>query len=205
MRKKTIISLLLGIVLTMSCFAVACGGKKPKVSLVDFTNVTETVGLGETYVLPNGVVFDANGNDYRVIYEVKDSAGEKVSVLNGRFKVNLIGNAKYLITCKAEITEDYNITRTITLNVIDRSAPVITAKDLPYAYVGQEYEIVNVEVTDNSGETVTPVYSVKDVNGEEVTITDGKFTPTVTGIYTLTINATDSQGNAGEETANIYT
>ena len=74
-----------------------------KIALVNFENKTETVGLGENYTLPNGVAFDEDGNDYRVIYEVKDSAGEKVGVLNNRFKVKEMGEAKYVITCFAEV------------------------------------------------------------------------------------------------------
>jgi hypothetical protein len=114
------------------------------VKLVDFENQTETVGLGENYVLPGGVAFDENGNDYRVIYEVKDWNGEKVSVLNGKFKVKELGDAKYVITCYAQIEEGKYLTRTITLNVVDRGAPTISTDTMPFAFVGEEYTIKGV-------------------------------------------------------------
>ena len=174
------------------------------VKLVDFENETETVGLGENYVLPSGVAFDADGNDYRVVYEVKDSKGEKVSVLNGRFKVKELGEAKYTITCYAQIEEGKYLTRTITLNVVDRGAPTITTETMPFAFVGEEYVIQGIKITDNNDEVVTPSYQVFDVTGEEVTVTDGKFTPATKGEYKLKITAIDSSNNVGEKTVSIY-
>ena len=174
------------------------------VSLVDFESETETVGLGENYVLPSGVAFDADGNDYKVVYEVKDSKGEKVSVLNGRFKVKELGKAKYVITCYAQIAEGKYVTRTITLDVVDRAAPVISNETMPFAFVGMEYTIQGIKINENTDEEITPIYQVFDTDGEEVPVADGKFTPTKKGVYELKITATDSSNNTGEKTVSIY-
>lgn len=173
--------------------------------LLDFADETIEVGLGENYVLPNGVAFDEAGNDYRVEYEVKDSNGETVQILNGRFKVKEMGEAKYVITCYAEIASEQFITRKITLNVIDRTAPSITIAPTAFAFVGEAYTIKGVEVSDNTGETVEPTYKVtKKSDGSEMTVTNGTFTPDARGEYTLEVTATDTAGNKGVNTAPIY-
>ena len=174
------------------------------VTLTDFENVTETVGLGETYALPAGVAFDGDGNDYRVIYEVKNSKGEKVSVSDGKFRIKELGEGKYIITCYAQIESEKYLTRTITLNVVDRAAPVINASKMPFAYVGEEYTIGGVKITDNSGETIKPAYKVYNEKGEEIPVTGEKFTPVSKGEYTLKITAADSSGNSDEKQAPIY-
>ena len=197
------------LVLLAMCFGAAfaaCSSKPAakSVTLVDFTSETETVGLGETYVLPNGVVFDKEGNDYRVLYTVVDANGNTVSVINSRFTVKLAGNAAYVITCTAKISAQKTQARTITLNVVDRTAPRITFSDLKFAYVNNQYEISGIRITDNSGENITPTYKVfVKETGEEIPVTDGKFTPTVKGEYELQIKATDSLGNTSTETATI--
>ena len=117
------------------------------VKLVDFKSETQTVGLGENYTLPNGVVVDEDGNDYRVIYEVKDHKGGKVAVSNGSFKIKEVGKARYIITCYAQIKEEKYLTRTITLNVVDRGAPTITTETMPFAFVGEEYVIQGIKIT----------------------------------------------------------
>ena len=205
-RMKTFFCLLFCLMATFLLPLSACGGGggDVKIALVNFEDKTETVGLGENYTLPNGVAFDEDGNDYRVIYEVKDSAGEKVGVLNNRFKVKEMGEAKYVITCFAEVGDEKYQTRTITLNVIDRTAPDISIKTLAFAFVGERYEIKGVQVSDNTGEDVTPTYTVKKADGTQVTVENGAFTPDSKGEYTLTVGATDAAGNANEKTASIY-
>ncbi len=209
-KKSKLCTLMLSAIFTLSLPLASCSffDKDPDeqayVTLVDFENEIETVGLGENYVLPSGVAFDANGNDYRVIYEVKDSNGEKVSVLNGRFKVKEMGEAKYVITCYAEIEQEKYLTRTITLNVVDRAAPAIVTGTMPFAFVGEEYVIDGVKVSDNTGETVTPTYKLFDAVGTEVPVTNGKFTPAAKGEYTLEITATDAAGNKGEKEVPVY-
>lgn len=179
--------------------------EEPKnVVLLDFVDETETVGLGEDYVLPKGVAFDEEGNDYRVNYEVKNSKGEAVQIINGRFKVKEMGDAKYVVTASAKIADEQFITRKITLNVIDRTAPNITIEPTVFAFVGEEYTISGVQVSDNTGETIAPSYKVTKADGTTVTVTDGKFTPDSKGEYTLEVKATDAAGNEGTNTAPIY-
>ncbi len=186
--------------------ACAKPGNDPvNVTLVDFIDETVTVGLGEDFKLPKGVAFDADGNDYRVSYEVKDSKGESVQILNGKFKIKEMGEAKYVVTASAQITEEQTITRKITLNVIDRTAPNISIAPTPFAFVGEEYTISGVEISDNTGETIAPSYKVtKKADGSEVTVTGGKFTPDTKGEYTLEVKAKDSSNNEGVNTAPIY-
>lgn len=202
-KKSKLLTLFLSAVFTLCAPLAACGSDSG-ISLVDFVNETQTVGLGENYVLPSGVAFDKNGNDYRVVYEVKDSQGEKVTVLNGRFKLNELGTAKYVITCYAEIADGKYSTRTIVLNVVDKAAPTISTGAIPFAFVGEEYTISGVKITDNTLEEITPAYKVFGVDGAEVEVQNGKFIPTSKGEYTLQVTATDSAGNKGEKEVPIY-
>ncbi len=205
---KSLFCLILCMLLTLCIPLSACAPSTTEptsVVLVDFTDETITVGLGEDYVLPKGVAFDEAGNDYRVSYEVKDSQGESVQILNGKFKIKEMGEAKYVITATAQISDEQALTRKITLNVIDRTGPNITIEPTAFAFVGEEYTISGVEVTDNSGETVTPSYKVtKKSDGSEVAIENGKFTPDSKGEYTLEVTAKDTSGNEGVNTAPIY-
>ena len=219
MHKKSKLSILmLSALLALTVPMAACSGGSEEssgssssssqsesyVKLVDFENATETVGLGEYYTLPSGVVFDEDGYDYKVTYEVKDANGEKVTPTNSRFKVTKLGEAKYIITCYAKIEADKYMTRTITLNVVDRAAPEIICNEVPYALVGEEYTIQGVEIVDNTGETIVPTYQLFDASGTEVTITNGKFTPAEKGVYTLKVTATDSANNVGTGETPIY-
>ena len=205
---KSFFCLILCMLLTLCVPLSACApstSEPTNVVLLDFTDETETVGLGEDYELPKGVAFDEAGNDYRVSYEVKDSKGESVQILNGKFKVKEMGEAKYVITATAKITDEQSLTRKITLNVIDRTGPNITIEPTAFAFVGEEYTISGVEVSDNSGETVAPSYKVtKKSDGSEVAVENGKFTPDSKGEYTLEVTAKDSTGNEGVNTAPIY-
>ena len=202
---KSFFYLILCMLLALCMPLAACKATPTSVELLDFADQTETVGLGEDYVLPKGVAFDSEGNDYRVSYEVKDSKGEAVQVLNGRFKVKEMGEAKYVVIASAKITEEEYLTRKITLNVIDRTGPNITVAPTAFAFVGEEYTISGVTVSDNTGETIEPSYAVtKKSDGSSVTVTDGKFTPDSKGEYTLEVKAKDSAGNEGATTAPIY-
>ena len=72
-KKSKLCTLMLTAILMLTTPLASCGklfGEgvfgQNYVKLVDFENETETVGLGENYVLPSGVAFDADGGNCEV-------------------------------------------------------------------------------------------------------------------------------------------
>ena len=104
--------------------------------------------------------------------------------------------AGYVITGVTDTLPDGTTkTRTITLNVEDKSAPDIIVESAGFGYAGRENNLPKITVTDLSGESITPVVKVYLVEGAtetEITVANGKFTPTKKGKYRLNVSATDS-------------
>lgn len=61
--------------------------------------------------------------------------------------------------------------------------------------VGKEITLPAATVVQVDGEEVSAVITVKDAQGQSVTVTDRKFTPAAKGTYTVTYTATDSKEN----------
>ena len=180
MRKgKNFLTLLL-CVLVACVMLVACQPAVDPVQLVGFEDVTWTAELGETYTLPSGTALDTKDNDYRVTYTVKTKSGVDVTVSTNQFIVTDM--AGYVITGVTDTLPDGTTkTRTITLNVEDKSAPDIIVESAGFGYAGRENNLPKITVTDLSGETITPVVKVYLVEGAtetEITVANGKFTPT---------------------------
>ena len=181
-------------------FALACNtGAKDPIELVDFTSQEKQVTLGSMYSLPPAIVEDTNGNEYRVEYEIENSISQ-VQINNNQFVIeNLSG---YVITCKVQVSKDVTFSRTITLNVKDVKAPIVTLGVITPGFVGVEY-VIPAEVTDDSGQISQIEYTVTCGETSVPTI-DGKFTPTQTGEHVITISATDTQNNTSQESFSIY-
>ncbi len=65
-----------------------------------------------------------------------------------------------------------------------------------YVGVNEEVTLPACIATDkNTFETFTATATVQDATGAEVPVTDGKFTPTALGEYTVTYSAVDGNGN----------
>ncbi|MBR7141347.1 MAG: hypothetical protein IKD03_04315, partial [Clostridia bacterium] len=206
MRKgKNFLTLLL-CVLVACVMLVACQPAVDPVQLVGFEDVTWTAELGETYTLPAGTALDTKDNDYRVTYTVKTKSGVDVTVSTNQFIVTDM--AGYVITGVTDTLPDGTTkTRTITLNVEDKSAPDIIVESAGFGYAGRENNLPKITVTDLSGESITPVVKVYLVEGAtetEITVANGKFTPTKKGKYRLNVSATDSAGNKGEKDVEIF-
>lgn len=202
--KKRIQFLIAGIVSAVIPFCSACESVENKtVELLDFTSFEKEVKLGSLYSLPPAIVVDKEGKDYKVEYVIENELAE-VQVNNNQF---VIENLKdYVITCNVSVGKEKVVTRTITLNVKDENAPIITLGTITPGFVGIEYTIPAI-VTDDSGEIKSTDYTVEYVNGEEqisVPVQDGKFTPTQIGEYKITVSAMDMQANKAEDTFSMY-
>ena len=206
MRGKT-----LGVLATLAlalgfAFAGCNGADDNAITLENFENMEVNALLDGSYTLPIGNVSDSEGNDYEVTYAVKTASDKAVSVNNNAFWIKSFED--HIITCSATVAEGDVRTRTITVKVKDEGAPVITFGRVKRGMVGTEYTVPEITVFDSSLETISPSVKLYELNGEEkgdeIPLTDGKFTPTEMGYYALEATATDSSGNTGAESATVY-
>ena len=170
----------------------------PNIQLVDFEDKTVEVELGSVYRLPN-VISDASDKDYQVAYTITTKSGDPVDLSDYQLTIADLGG--YIVTCTA-VTAKGNITRTLTINVKDSTAPTITFGRVKPGCINEEYTLPEVNVNDASSNvtTVVKVFLVSGTVETEVTITNGKFTPTVSGKYVIKVTATDASNNKGTAT-----
>lgn len=119
----------------------------------------------------------------------------------GNYKFVLSG--EYVITFKAE----YNgakAEKSYTINVTDKTAPVITVKG-SVVKKGVKGESVLVPEYSGSDLESSANTSIKVVNaaGEEINVFEGKFLPPEAGVYTVTITAVDDAGNLNVYSYNV--
>jgi len=128
---------------------------------------------------------------------VTDDSGETITPeidLSG-VDFNTIGD--YEAEVKATDSSGNTTTEKVTIHVVDTTPPVINGDETKGYPVGttlteaQVLQDLNIEVTDNSGETITPQVDMSQVD----TSTPGK--------YPVTITATDSSGNTTTKTVEI--
>ena len=176
--------------------AFACG--KNKAELVGFTDETVQGSLYSDFVLSEYIVaFDTDGNVYRGEATVKDADGNDVEVLFNRFEPTKVG--EYKATISVTLGKEQK-TRTITVEVEDRSVPAIALKEDVYVgTVGAEYILPAFEAKKVSGEAVTTSFKVlfnaEDGNKDVTeTVKEGRFTPRLAGDYLFEITASDSKG-----------
>ena len=174
-------SVLVLLVLSVSCVFVGCGGK---VRLVDFSDQTDTAYLGQTYTFAQTTVKDTNGNTHRIEFDVQTESGAKVDVIANSFEVTVLEN--YTAVCRAELYEGEYVERTIRINVL--SLDGVPSGEFPTAAVaGTEITVPDVKLVNTvTNETVVEKmpYTVM-LNRSVVEVTDGKFTAIEAGIYTI--------------------
>lgn len=193
---------LAGCLLALSTGALAVGASACDFSFlssVQFENWEKkseaTASLGKTYKIEDLFITDKKGNVYFYDITVLNSKGEKTAVIAGEFEV--LDPNGYTIEYTLQISSKDIRTREKVLKVVDDSAPKISIS-LPTGFVNEKYAIPTINVSDLSGETITPsyvVYSVADESKTPIKLTNGAFTPKTKGTYAIEITAKDSSGN----------
>ncbi len=94
---------------------------------------------------------------------------------------------------------------TVTPIIEDNNPPVISQIAFDKLSVGKESKISftvvdNVSAVEKITTTVKVFYDYEGENQEEITLVDGKFTPSKDGVYTVLVTATDEAGNKAEKT-----
>lgn len=146
---------------------------------------TNTAGLATPYRMYYSKTFSVAKGEHVVKLKVLDSSSDKCSVNFDYVMLSGYGNVK------------------VKPIVTDRKAPTVTNIAVSGTEINTEWK-VSFDVSDNVTKLEDIVTSVKlyrnyeDPEEEEVTITDGKFTPTKNGVYTIVIKATDEASNVAE-------
>ena len=173
MKKRNIVSILLTMLLCVLTLGfISCTSDKETIMTIEY---------GETFTIP----FASN-------YEVRDSYGNIVDVVNGKVSATDING--YTITHK-------NGNRTV--KVVDTTAPEIV---LSYEYknvaVNSDVSLPELSLYDNYYEQ--PIY-VADLtkDGDNVLTYDNKFVAESEGIYEYTVTAKDKFDNESKKTAVI--
>jgi len=146
-------------------------------SLVMNGEIIEVLEVGENYIELGAVALDKDANELDYIITYYDNDKEIANIDTKNLKTYTI---EYSVTDK-----NYNLTTIITRTVIiqDTTSPTITlpGKVTITKTEASNYNLLNgVTITDNSGESITPVISGFDTNiGEKI----------------VSYNACDSSGN----------
>ena len=210
MMSKKRFSLLLAVlslfVLVFSSFAVACGDKdNDGDGEVTFTfEVAETVDLPyyEYYEIPEIVATDSNGNLYFTTVKVTNDNGKTIDVEQGKFFVLYTDN--YYIEYSTVYNEE-SVSKTCTGIVKDLTAPeLILEKTELGCFVGEKVTVPEFTFGDNFDKEEDLTVSIKVyLDDEEITLTNGEFTPAESGVYEIKYSVTDKAGNVTIESASV--
>jgi hypothetical protein len=137
--------------------------------------------------------------------ETSPAAGDKRT-----FAPAVLGD--YTVTYTVPIGENGSTAKSYQLNVYDETAPQLSADfaEKNITAVGTVLDISGITVTDNSGESITPVVTAhfKKPDGtteDEAPDNDGKITLSKEGAYTVNVKATDSSGNETDTDVIVWT
>lgn len=194
-KRKWFVGVLLA-VLSVGCslLGVACKDTEEKqATLVDFTDATVYADYKSDFSInPYLTAIDDQGGVHKGTATVVDGQGNTVELFSNRFKIASVDN--YTATVNVTLGEtDY--TRTLTIDVLDKTAPVISVGQF-VARKGQEC-MPEITVSKFEAEEITPSFKVYSILGEEanaLTVTDGKFTPTNEGVHKMVVTAEDQYG-----------
>lgn len=197
---KKIVSILLFCVIVSSSYA--CGGSNGggKITFVDFNDVQVEVQIGTFFdVKPYMSVVDDKGDRYKPSAVVRDSKNNEVETRKYEFLIE--DKDGYTVTLTLYV-ESREYKRVVTLKVIDEVGPSVAIGLLPdYGIIDTEYT-VPVTIFDGNKEGIVTVMKVT-LNGEVVESDGLSFVPAKSGVYEISITATDADGNSTTRTTSF--
>lgn len=164
--------------------------------------------VGEEIVL-SATATDNYSDQASIVISYEVTLGtETITVTDGKFTPEKAGvyAVKITATDKAGNASSKVVEISVeeaVVPVVDDVAPEITSNIATSGKVGEEITL-SVTVTDNvdAAADIKVEYQVK-LGDETITVTNGKFTPSKEGTYTVTITATDKAGNPATKVVNI--
>ncbi|MBQ4268763.1 MAG: hypothetical protein IJB97_03835, partial [Clostridia bacterium] len=149
----------------------------------------KTVTAGESYTPTATAKFGARTLTKYTVNVTKN--GENVELTDGAF---VAAAGEYLVTYTFNVPYGDPIVLTEKVTAPDTVAPVITAVSHDIIYGVGEIALPAYTAQDETSEATLTV-AVKDGNGNDVTVTDGKINATAEGRYNVTYTAQDEAGN----------
>jgi len=133
----------------------------------------------------------SDGVEYLPFLEVFDSKGEGVAVIGNAFDVEDLDGytVKYTINAYGK---KYVKTVNLSVNIPD---PFVFFGEYEEYYKGVYAYLPEIVVLDANGESIEYTYKLKAPNGEDVAIENARFRPTVSGDYTLSVEAVGMNEN----------
>lgn len=208
--RKTLLTVAATTLLTVACgFGFTACKEEPTnqptptpITFENFEDEEQAVLLDETFVLPESTVCDTDGKEYTINYSVVTESGKTVGVMDGVVWIKSLET--HYVHCQVDVEGSQTYKRTIKLTVKDEVAPKIKFGTFNDGYEGETYLLPQIQVSDSSGEEITPELKIYLLNGDkkgaEIDCSLTSFTPHVAGYYLLEATATDSSGNTATET-----
>lgn len=159
-------------------------------------------------VLPNAVIYDADGDEVtdnytvEVYYSTSSSPLALSTDTNGRYTFKALNDGEYRIyySYKSAKLSEYPISIVSDPNFDSTELVLKGTATFPTAYLNEAVTLPKPTVSDEDGNTVDVITTMTvkyNNNGtlQTVTVTDGKFIPTLVGKYIVTYTAVDYFGN----------
>ena len=157
----------------------------------------ESGEYGLSYTLPEIQFIQANAWGYETEISVTDPEGQPITTENNSFVPEMLGN--YVLNVKATDYWGYTYEKNFNIEIKDTTKPVIDVEwNINTVEALQEIELPVGLAADNYDESVSVQIKVTDPNGQEVVVTENKFTPEKAGEYQVNYTAADSNGNNAE-------
>ena len=199
MKKKLFwLAGLVGAMIGLGSLTACIGGNKDDITFnVEGQEVptTMTAELGDLFIMPK-VSAELSGELLDVGVQVFDSTGAEVELVNKKFKAtDLNGYTVVFTASNGTVTE----TTEIRLSVTDTKAPTFSVRGTSgsVSLLNDVVEVPECLIVDASSDSLTYTYTVKDPQGNPVTVEEEKFTVTQVGDYVITYEAEDASGNHG--------
>lgn len=209
MKRKTRMKLCVCLILTSLASLVlgsACKNEATTdVKLVGFENATvQIVYRSDFSIGPYLSATDEQGNLYKGSAKITDSDGKQVELFANHFTVLEMSDYTAVITVKAG---KQTFERKLTLDVVDKSTPIIKIYDLKYGQAGVSYTLPAVEISKFSDEEIEPkieVYYLGETKSKKMEIENGAFMPQEKGLYKIVVTATDQYGTTNTTEKEFY-
>lgn len=165
--------------------------------------------LGSTITIEQVTVKDSEKKYHRSTIKVTDPSGTEVTLSSDNsFVASKAGVYVVTHTITYGTNNAKTMSKSFNITVTDTSAPKLDEESKyrmeNLVELGTTIDLTNIKISDNSGETITPKFTVK-FNEEIVDVQDNKFVADKKGCYEIIVDATDSSNNKSDLTIKIFT
>jgi hypothetical protein len=178
-----------------------------EISIVDFSvdeSKVDVADVGSEYTIKKVAAKLSDETYVNAVPTVKDPTNADVTITNNKFTCAKVG--EYTVTYTVSVTNGPTASKSFKVNVTDVSEPEVSSSlhGDNITMVGATYDLSDITVSDNSGETITPTITVK-FNGAAITPDNGVVAFSEKGTYVIEVAAKDSSENEVNATYNVYT